>query len=287
MGRIDLHVHSTHSDGTFRPSELVDLAYEAGVSAFALTDHDTVSGVDEALEAAKRLEKDRANPVRVIPGIEVSAVYGGQEIHILGLNVDHKNADFLETLKGYEMARDERNEKMAVLLAAQGFDISMEKMREAFPESVLTRAHFARYLKDHSWVASMAEAFDRYLGVGCPCYLPKREITPKEAIGCIRLAGGHPVLAHPPQYKLEKEELEALVRSLKAWGLEGIEAIYSTYSQGQERSMRDLAKKFHLFITGGSDFHGSNKPSIHLGTGLGTLFVPWELLNNIQSMVLT
>ena len=94
-------------------------------------------------------------------------------------------------------------------------------------------------------------------------------------------------MAHPPQYKLEKEELEALVRSLKAWGLEGIEAIYSTYSQGQERSMRDLAKKFHLFITGGSDFHGSNKPSIHLGTGLGTLFVPWELLNNIQSMVLT
>ena len=281
MKIIDLHVHSNHSDGTLRPSELVELAYEMGLSAFALTDHDTVSGVEEAVKTAKRLEEAKPYPMLVIPGIEVSAVYKGREIHILGLNVDYKNRRFLEILEGYKKERNDRNDRMAELLAAHGFDISKEKLEEAFPGAVLTRAHFARFLKDHNEVESVSEAFDKYIGVGCPCYLPKKEITPEEAISSILLAGGHPVLAHPPQYKLKRTELEALVRELVSYGLEGIEAIYSTYSEKEERGMRDLAKKFHLYITGGSDFHGSNKPLIQMGTGLGGLRVPFELLEKI------
>lgn len=281
MKIIDLHVHSNHSDGTLCPSELVELAYEMGLSAFALTDHDTVSGVEEAVKTAKRLEEAKPYPMLVIPGIEVSAVYKGREIHILGLNVDDRNRRFLEILEGYKKERNDRNDRMAELLAAHGFDISKEKLEEAFPGAVLTRAHFARFLKDHNEVESVSEAFDKYIGVGCPCYLPKKEITPEEAISSILLAGGHPVLAHPPQYKLKRTELEALVRELVSYGLEGIEAIYSTYSEKEERGMRDLAKKFHLYITGGSDFHGSNKPLIQMGTGLGGLRVPFELLEKI------
>ncbi|MFR8034039.1 MAG: PHP domain-containing protein [Lachnospiraceae bacterium] len=281
MKIIDLHVHSNHSDGTLCPSELVELAYEMGLSAFALTDHDTVSGVEEAVKTAKRLEAAKRYPMQVIPGIEVSAVYGGHEIHILGLNVDYKNRRFLEILEGYKKERNDRNDRMVDLLAARGFDITKEKLEEAFPGAVLTRAHFARYLWDRNEVDSIAEVFDKYIGVGRPCYLPKKEINPREAISSILLAGGHPVLAHPPQYKQKRTELEAMVRELVSYGLEGIEAIYSTYSEKEERGMRDLAKKFHLYITGGSDFHGSNKPLIQMGTGLGGLRVPFELLEKI------
>lgn len=281
MKTIDLHVHSNHSDGTLRPSELVTLAHESGLSAFALTDHDTVSGVSEAVEAAKTLELRDGSSVKVIPGIEVSAVYGSREIHILGLNVDDTNRKFLAVLEKYQRERDERNQRMVRLLADQGFDISMETLKEAYPHTVLTRAHFARYLKDHGYVVSMQEAFLKYIGEGAVCYIPKKEISPKEAISSIHLAGGHPVLAHPPQYNLSKQELEVLVRELVSHGLEGIEAIYSTYSQRDERSMRDLAKKFNLYLTGGSDFHGSNKPMIQLGRGLGNLQVPHSFLENI------
>lgn len=281
MRAIDLHVHSNHSDGTFRPAELVELAYEADLSAFALTDHDTVSGVAEALRTAEALAATRPYPMTVIPGIEVSAVYEGQEIHILGLHVDVQNRRFLEILDGFQNERTERNHRMIQRLADYGFDISRETIEKAFPGAVMTRAHFARYLMDHGYVESIREAFDRYIGVGCPCYLPKKQATPREAISCILLAGGHPVLAHPPQYKMGKAELENLVRQLISFGLEGIEAVYSTYSEKEERSMRDLARKFNLYITGGSDFHGSNKPHIHMGKGLGGLRVPHELLKNI------
>lgn len=281
MNRIDLHVHSNHSDGTMCPSDLVELAQETGLSAFALTDHDTVSGIGEAIKAAKELELKSHSSLKVIPGIEVSALYGNREIHILGLNVDYTNQEFLSVLEKYQNEREKRNGRMVALLAAQGFDISMEKLKKEFPYAVLTRAHFARYLKEHGYVSSMKEAFSRYIGEGASCYLPKKDISPREAISCIRLAGGHPVLAHPPQYNLVSSELEGLVRQLITYGLEGIEAIYSTYSIKEERAMRTLAKKFNLYLTGGSDFHGNNKPNIHMGTGLGELYVPDLLLKNI------
>ncbi len=275
MGYIDMHVHSTFSDGMCTPKELVEIAQEKNLKAFVLTDHDTVAGVEQTIQAAK------GSGVTVLPGIEVSAVYKGRDIHILGYDVNIYSQPFLERLTDYQKEREDRNNRMILLLAKQGFDISKEKLEECFPKAVMTRAHFARYLFDKGQVSSIKEVFTKYIGVGCCCYLPKKEITPEEAMSCIVMAGGHPVLAHPMLYHMEKKEIEALVRYLISLGLEGIEAIYSNNSQEDERFLRQLAKKFHLYITGGSDFHGSNKPAIQMGTGKNNIHVPEELLKNI------
>lgn len=275
MGYIDMHVHSTFSDGTCTPEELVTIAQEKGLKAFVLTDHDTVTGVEQTIQAAK------GSGVVVLPGIEVSAVYQGRDIHILGYDVDIHNPAFLERLAYYQKEREERNDRMILRLAEHGFSISKEKIEARFPGAVMTRAHFARYLLDEGQIGTVKEAFEKYIGVGCPCYLPKKEITPEEAMSCILMAGGHPVLAHPMLYHMEKKEIEVLVRYLISLGLEGIEAIYSNNSQDDERFLRQLAKKFNLYITGGSDFHGSNKPAIQMGTGKNNIRVPEELLKNI------
>lgn len=275
MSYIDLHVHSTKSDGTVTPADLVRLAKQADLSAFALTDHDTVAGVVEARAAGEK------EGIRVITGAELSALYEGKDIHILGLNLDETNEELLDTLAYYRDAREGRNEKMAELLRKQGFDVTLEKMEQKFPGAVLTRAHFARYLLDAGYTESMAETFEKYIGDGCPCYVPKEYIPFEKAIPLILHAGGHPVLAHPLQYRQPGDELEKMLRHGIECGLEGIEAIYTTHTPSEERRMKKLAKKYSLFITGGSDFHGSNKPKISLGTGYGNLRIPEELLEPI------
>lgn len=275
MEYIDMHVHSTFSDGTCTPEELVQIAQEKNLKAFVLTDHDTVAGVEQTIKAAE------GSGVLVLPGIEVSAVYQSKDIHILGYDVDIHNEEFLEQLDHYQKERENRNDRMIQLLAEHGFSISKEKIEERFPGAVMTRAHFARYLCDEGQVSTVREAFEKYIGVGCPCYLPKKEIIPEEAMRCIQIAGGHPVLAHPMLYHMERREIEVLVRYLISLGLEGIEAIYSNNSKEEEQYLRQLAKKFGLYITGGSDFHGSNKPAIQMGTGKNNIRVPAELLKNI------
>lgn len=269
---IDLHVHSDCSDGSLTPSELVREAKRCGVAAIALTDHDTVSGVKEALSAGAECG------LCVIPGIELSAVYGGQDIHILGLNVDVDCPAFAGRLERYRQERHKRNEKMLQLMTAAGLPINREAFYRRYPSSVITRAHFAEYLLEAGAVRSMKEAFDRYLAPGMPCYLPKKTITCEEAVSCILAGNGHPVLAHPLQYKLEPKELEWLIQELISYGLEGIEAVYTTHTEGQERYLRNLAKKYDLQISGGSDFHGSKKPDIHIGTGRGHLYVHHDIL---------
>ncbi|MFQ9510419.1 MAG: PHP domain-containing protein [Lachnospiraceae bacterium] len=276
MKYIDLHVHSTASDGTCTPSELVQLAKEQGLYAFALTDHDTVSGIDEAIHAAKKTD------IKVIPGIEMSAVYNGQDIHILGYKIAYKDEIFLKKIHEYQSARTSRNEKMITLLHDYGFDIDTEKLYAMFPDAVLTRAHFARYLLEKRYVKSAKEAFEKYIGSGCPCYLPKKEITMKEALTCILQAKGYPVFAHPMLYHMDEKALDELLSKLVPLGLKGIEAIYSTNNSYDELVTRKLAKKYNLFITGGSDFHGTNKPYIQLGIGKGNLKIPYELLENIK-----
>lgn len=275
MGFIDMHVHSTFSDGTCTPEELVQIAQEKKLKAFVLTDHDTVAGVEQTIKVAE------GSGIIVLPGIEVSAVYQGRDIHILGYDVDIHNKQFLDRLNYYQNERESRNDRMIQLLAEHGFSISKQKIEERFPGAVMTRAHFARYLFDEGQVSSVKEAFEKYIGVGCPCYLPKKEITPEEAMSCILIAGGHPVLAHPMLYHMERNEIEILVRYLISLRLEGIETIYSNNSKEQEQFLRQLAKKFGLYITGGSDFHGSNKPAIQMGTGKNNIHVPEELLKNI------
>ena len=274
---IDLHTHSNQSDGTLTPTQVVEKAAQAGLYAIALTDHDTVSGVAEAVEAGRKYG------VRVIPGIEISSARNGGDVHILGYAPDLHHPGFLKELERIRSVRIERNIRMAKLLADHGFSITYEALLSKFGEgAIITRAHFARYLLDTKQIGSIAEAFDKYIGPGCPCYLPKEEITIERAMSILRMAGARPVLAHPMLYKLTRTELEELVDRLVDLGLYGIEAVYTTYSQEEENYVKQLAKQKGLVLTGGSDFHGENKPKIALGRGFGNLYVPADLLETLN-----
>ncbi|MCM1263654.1 MAG: PHP domain-containing protein [Butyrivibrio sp.] len=277
MKRIDLHVHSNKSDGTYTPSELVDYAITKGLSAFALTDHDTTAGLEEA----HSYSKDK--PIEVIPGIEFSTEYEGKDVHVLGLYIQYDAPAFQAKLQAFVDSRINRNIKMCRNLQDAGIDITYDKLCEENPGAVITRAHYAAYLTNHKYVTSRADAFARYVGDHCKYYVPREKITPTQAVELILEAGGVPILAHPPLYHMGNERLDKLVGNLKDAGLMGIEAIYSTYSNQDERDMRRLAEKYGLLLSGGSDFHGDNKPGLDLGTGYGKLFVPYELLEHIKT----
>lgn len=305
---IDLHVHSNRSDGTLTPKELVDYAMEKGLSAFALTDHDTVDGLEEALEYAESLKKkaeaaevssddaptesefSKRNTVPkrnevpfVIPGIEFSTEYEGCDIHIVGLDIDYKNPAFSAYLKEFVDSRNNRNRKMCDKLREEaGIDISYDKLLDEFPCAVITRAHYAKYLLNHGYINSMKEAFERYIGDHCPYFIPREKVSPEMAVELILNAGGIPILAHPILYHMSDSRLDTLVCRLKEAGLIGIEAIYSTYNASEERQIRTLAQKYHLILSGGSDFHGANKPGLDLGIGYGNLYVPDEIWDNLK-----
>lgn len=273
---IDLHVHSNCSDGTMSPTEVVEYAAKKGLSAIALTDHDTIKGIREAKAAAENCG------IELIPGIEFSTSYHEKDIHILGFNVDIENDYFVSHLQQFLDSRDTRNQKMIGLLSGAGIDISYDSMKEAFPDSVWTRANFARYLLDRHYIKSMKEAFSRYIGEGCPCYVPREKVTPYEAIQLIHDGGGYAVLAHPLLYHFSDDELERLVQDLVSAGLDGIEAIYSKNRWMDESNMRRLARRFGLKITGGSDFHGDNKPDIDIGIGRGNLKIPYHIWKQLS-----
>lgn len=277
---IDLHTHSNKSDGTLAPKELVQLAKDVGLEAIALTDHDTAEGLEEAQAEGKRLG------VEVISGVELSTDYQGMEVHILGFCIDENHAGFQKKLREFVDGRNRRNEKMARLLQKEGFDIHMEDLRQEYPESVITRAHFSRYLVEHGFVKDRETVFQEYLGQGCRCYVPRKKITPFEAIKLIRLGKGAPFFAHPVLCHLKEAELSAIVEELKEAGLAGLEAIYSMNSPEDEKRLLRLAREFGLLASGGSDFHGANKPHIQLGTGRGSLQVPYGVLEDIKNWCL-
>lgn len=276
--RIDLHVHSTESDGTLTPIELVQKAYEMGLSAFAITDHDTVNGIAPAKEVAKNLG------IEFITGVELSTEYHETEVHIVGLLLDETSPIFLEHLTNFRSSRDERNEKMFLKLQEEGFDINTSRLKEMFPDAVLTRAHVARYLLEKGYINSISAAFDTYIGDNCRCYIPRKKISPQEAIAVIHAAGGLAIMAHPILYRLKDKDLRILISDCKASGLDGIEAVYSTYQPSQEHYIKSLAKNYNLAISGGSDYHGDNKPLIQLGLGMGHLFVPYSVLENLKTI---
>lgn len=280
MTYIDLHVHSNVSDGTYTPAHLVDEAYRQGLSAFALTDHDTIGGIKEAKHRAEEL-KQNGKVISVIPGVELSVEYPKRDIHILGLMIDIDNETFCKALEAAQQEREERNLRMVNNLAEAGIDISMEKLRAGEGNAILTRAHFAKYLLEHGYVTSTQEAFRKYLGEDGPYYVPRKYISPKKAIQLILEADGIPVLAHPLLYKLPKDELETFIAQLKSYGLVGIETIYSSNMGFDEGYVRGLANRFGLLMTGGSDFHGKNKPLISLGSGRGNLKVPKSIFDHL------
>lgn len=270
---IDLHVHSSYSDGTCSPKELVDIAITSGVSAFALTDHDTVAGVAKAKEAAA------GTGVTVISGTEISAAYKNKDIHILGLFIDETDSALTEALSQAVTNRESRNERMAERFRNLGIPLTLESLRETNPNTVITRAHFAKYLLEHHHVKTQAEAFDRFLGYDAPCFVPREYMPPEQAISLILAAGGVPVLAHPLLYKLSKEELNTLLSRLCDAGLKGLEVYYSSNIGLDESISYGLANRFGLLMTGGSDFHGANKPNLYLGTGRNhNLNIPETLL---------
>lgn len=276
MANIDLHTHSNKSDGSLSPTALIDEAKSIGLSAIALTDHDTIDGLEEAINRGNEIG------VRVVPGVELSTEYMGRDVHIVGLFIDYKNETFLNHLKNFVDSRELRNKKMCDKLTEAGIPVIYEELIEMFGDSVLTRAHYARYMLSKGYIKSLPEAFERYIGDHSPYYIPREKVTPKQGVELILNAGGVPILAHPILYRLGKDALETLVKDLKEYGLVGIEAIYSTYTNADERTIRNLASKYNLLISGGSDYHGEAKPGLNLGTGYGKLAVPEFVLNEIE-----
>ncbi len=281
MQYIDLHVHSDCSDGTFSPEELVQLALDNELVAFSLTDHDTVDSVGRALAAAEN------RPISVIPGVELSCEYvvspeKKKEIHILGYNIDYTLPELREALVRVAEERDNRNRKMCENLHGAGFPIDYEALTGRFGSTILTRAHFARFLLEQGAIPSIDAAFKKILAEDGPYFVPRRYLTPEEGISLIKKAGGKPVLAHPLLYKFSVTQLHDLITELKDYGLVGIEAMYSRNRGNDEAFVRKLARDFDLFITGGTDFHGANKPDLEIGRGEGNLRVPVMLLENLK-----
>lgn len=274
---VDLHVHSTASDGTYTPTELIAEAKRAGLSALALTDHDTTAGIKEAMSAA---EKEN---MELIPGIELSTDYKGKEVHIVGLYIDVENKELIEQTAAFRKCRDSRNEEIIAALQKEGFAITMEALKAENPDCVITRANIARFLYNHGMIKSVQEAFDKYIGDGCRCYVNRFKISPTDAVRLIKQAGGIAVLAHPLLYHMSTVNLQKLIEELKEAGLDAIEAIYSTYSTGEEQLMKRTAKENGLLISGGSDFHGSNKPRIRLAVGYGHLYIPYSVLEELKN----
>ncbi len=278
--RIDLHLHSTASDGVDSPETVVRQAAALGLPAIALTDHDTVDGVARAVEAGSRLG------VEVVPGIEVSSDYRDNNIHVLGYFVDPDSPALRPVLDWAAAERDDRNRRLCAMLAADGFDISMEELLSEYPAAVLGRPHFAELMVRKGYVSSVAEGFDRYLEVGRPYFLPRRRISLADAIKTIRLAGGVAALAHPFEYKYPENEVVEFIEYAMGLGVQALECYYSNHSPGQQAWLLARAEKYGLGISGGSDYHGVRKPHIHMGTGIdGNLRVPYSVLPALKALI--
>jgi len=258
---IDLHTHSTASDGTLTPEALVELAAKKKLTAIALTDHDTVAGVPRAVEAGRKAG------VEVVPGVEVSVDSERGAVHLLGYFVRPDDPSLQAKLAQWCQARQQRARRIVERLEELGIGISYAQVAELAGSESIGRPHVARVLLGAKAVRSVEEAFERYLRRGRPAYVPREMPEAAEAIALIRSAGGVAVLAHPATLALKGTDLEARVKELHALGLDGLEVHWSGHSMRQRRDLLALAKKLSLLVTGGSDFHGDNKPGIQLGSG--------------------
>lgn len=267
--RCDLHCHSTESDGTLSPRQLVELARELGLASLALTDHDTIAGVEEAQAAGRELG------VRVISGVEISVEYAAKTVHMLGYCFDSGAERLKEGLARLVSGRNERNAKIVARLNELGLAVTLEEIEAEAGGKVVGRPHIARVLLKHGYVETWEEAFDKYLARGAAAYFERLRFTPVDAVALIREAGGVAVLAHPKYVALhENETLEDVVRTLVEAGLDGIECYYTDHTEEETAAYMELARRYGLIVTGGSDFHGAVKPEISLGSGKGLLCVP-------------
>ncbi|VGO12960.1 3',5'-nucleoside bisphosphate phosphatase [Pontiella desulfatans] len=269
---IDLHVHSVFSDGTNTPEELIKMAQERGLSAMALTDHDTVGGIAPLMAAAAD------SPVEAVPGIELSAECERGTMHILGYFIDTANDVLLEKINTVREGREERNVEILKKLNKLGYVLMWSDVEQEAGADVVGRPHFAAALVKRGHVKSRKAAFDLLLAKGRPAYSERYRYTASECIELIRRAGGVSVLAHPATIYMPERQLKALVRELREQGLGGIEAYYAEHHPENIARFSGWAKEFGLVCTGGTDFHGGNTPDLKLGTGFGQLRVPDEAL---------
>ncbi len=281
MDTVDLHMHSSFSDGTDTPERLAEICSRAGLRAFALTDHDTVNGIPEVIAAGIKYN------IETVPGIELAADYNGREIHIVGLFIDHNSTALSEYIRTEEERRCSRNIRMTELCNEAGFPVTYDELCSMFPGSIITRAHFASCMVHHGYAGSVKEAFDRYLGDGRPLYVPRTRRAPEDAVNVIREAHGAAILAHPLLYHMSYGELKKLCIQLKNSGLTGIESMYSAYRGFEEITVRRLAGECGLLESGGSDYHGTVKPHIRPGTGTGRLMISYDYLRKIKESLIT
>jgi predicted metal-dependent phosphoesterase TrpH len=279
--RIDLHLHSTASDGTLTPSEILTVALELNLGAIAITDHDTIDGSKEAQCAGI------PPSVKFLSGVEISAspppsVDCSGSLHILGYGINLDDPDLNATLRVLQRARKNRNPRIIERLNDLGFDFSVDDVVKEVGEGQLGRPHIARYMVKRRFVNSIDEAFDQYLAQGRPAYENKYRIGCQQAIGVISGAGGIPVIAHPYLLNIQnKNELEDLIEVLKEMGLLGIEVFYPEHPREETAFYAEIAKQHGLFITGGTDFHGAVTPEIQMGIGKGNFYVPYALYEQI------
>lgn len=276
MPRIDLHSHTTYSDGSHSPEEVVQFAHDAGVAALAITDHDTVDGLPEAITAGECLS------IEIVPGIELSSRYEGQDTHILGYFFNWQDPTLRDRLIAQRANRDQRNPRVVEKLNELGLEISYGEVKAQAGAGSVGRPHIAQVLVDKGYVTSTKDAFDQYLADGAPAYFERKSPDSSEVITWIREAGGVPVLAHPHWTKRKGPELVEMCSALKEAGLMGIEVFYATHTKRQTSEYLELARKLDLLMTGGSDFHGTAKPGIYVGRGKGDLKVPDKLLEPIR-----
>ncbi|WP_433939122.1 PHP domain-containing protein [Paenibacillus lautus] len=272
----DLHSHTQASDGMNTPSENVQLAYERGLGALAITDHDTVAGIEEALQAGERLN------IIVVPGVEISTMAGGTDIHVLGYYVDHRDPVFLDRLTALRRTREKRNEKILAKLRELGIELTMEEViavlgRQLEPDESIGRPHIADALVHKGHALDLRDAFDRYLAQGAAGYVPQPRIHPKEACEWIREAGGVPVLAHPGLYGDD-----ALVRTvIEESGFKGIEVYHSDHGVSEEERYLAMAEEYGFIVTAGSDYHGQRQGQVFHGD-IGSRQVSTQVLDQLQ-----
>ncbi len=273
---IDLHVHSTFSDGSMSPSELVQYAYRLKLSALAITDHDTVEGVEEAINAGNQLG------IEVVSGIELSIKHGESAVHLLGYLFSPSDNAMLIALHRLQTARLERNKVILANLTRLGVDIDMQELEKISCHGQSGRPHIAQLLMQKGVVKNIDEAFDRYLARGGLAYAPRAVLQAEEAIRMIKRAGGVAVLAHPQQLEKSGKDVNCMISKLKTAGLDGVEVYYPTHSRQFKKKLLAMAKKLDLLVTGGSDYHGTIRPGTTLAGGKNCK-VPRELLEEMKT----
>lgn len=274
---IDLHCHTLHSDGTDTPERLALLAEEARLAALCLTDHDTLGGIPEFLAQQPNVR------VRLLVGTELSCRFLGRSLHVLGLLVDPLDEQFQSRLAELRTRRDDRNERMVLRLAEVGCPVTLEEVQAHAETPLLSRVHFAKALAVRGYVRRPQEAFERLIGDDGPAFVPREELSPAEAARWIREAGGVPVVAHPGRFAGSSFRWDDAMRDLQREGIEGLEGYYGEYRAAEQRYFVSLAKRLGMVVTGGSDYHGGNKPGLRLGAGRSGLKVPDSLLEALEA----